>query len=150
MTLTPASAALLLAAISLAIAAYVVACDHFDRGPHDGPWIVLAVLLTAPWGVAAAPLSTAASAAPRERASAQDKGSCLPWLASRVASGRTKGQGAEPPALTSAPAGVPGGFGSRGAALLDAGPANGGSLNGPLAMIAGRHLGCGASVQERG
>lgn len=150
--MTPASAALLLAAIALVIAAYVVACDRIGGGPHDGPWIVLVVLLTAPWGVAAAPLSTAASAAPRERASAQDKGSCLPWLASRVATGLYKGnaaQRAHAPA-TAGPAGVPGGFGSRGAALSDAGPANGGSWHGPLAMIAGRHLGRGAGVQERG
>lgn len=82
---------------------------------------------------------------------AQGVGPGLPWLASRVAAGRTKGvRGNDAPPLLSGPAGVPGGFGSRGAALLDAGPASGESLQGPLAIAAGRHLGCGASVQERG
>lgn len=106
-------------------------------------------ILTARSVAAALPAGLKA-AAPRSENAAQGVGPGLPWLASRVAAGRTKGQGAESPALTSAPAGVPGGSGSRGAAPFYAGPANGGSQEGDLAMIAGRHLGRGASVQERG
>lgn len=219
--MTTSSAALLLAAIALMVAAYVVACDHFDSVPHDGPWSIGAVLLA---GLSLAPhlvdahvsrypaqdkgpcvqaALVAASAdshldarqrgggslpgreprvrwagpghcAPREVigvpgpvsimdqsrpvtvarregvATAQDKGSCLPWLGSRVAAGRTKGaRGNDAPPLSSGPAGVPGGHGSRGSAPFHAATANGGSPQGPWATIAGRHLGRGGSVERR-